>query len=168
MDNQKMDSYKIEKFENLFPNTQWCASCMNINEPVKKCGNCKLVSYCSKSCQKKHWKKSHSILCMNCEETSNIISNVDVFTKTIMYYLCSYKFYKSKHYPDIIFPKPSIFDDDCKYWLLEINEIYYEMKRKTRKEYEDFCSEFNLSSKDEDSFGKCFFNPDIYVVHFDF
>lgn len=46
---------KLELFEHI------CPVCKNINRRVKKC-QCKMISYCSKECQKKDWK-NHSQIC---------------------------------------------------------------------------------------------------------
>jgi hypothetical protein len=37
-----------------------CADCRKIGDKI--CGRCKVVTYCSKECQRKHWKK-HKALC---------------------------------------------------------------------------------------------------------
>ena len=45
--------------------------CANCDKPAagpddptfKRCGRCKLVWYCSKTCQKKHWRKEHRHVC---------------------------------------------------------------------------------------------------------
>jgi hypothetical protein len=34
-----------------------CANCGRTSEKLKKCGACKLSEYCSKRCQRKHWKQ---------------------------------------------------------------------------------------------------------------
>jgi hypothetical protein len=45
---------------------RFCAGC-NMYEPNPKtfliCGHCKVTSYCSKACQKTHWKKEHKKAC---------------------------------------------------------------------------------------------------------
>lgn len=40
-----------------------CANCEVNNKDLSLCANCKIVGYCSKKCQKKHWKKSHKKKC---------------------------------------------------------------------------------------------------------
>jgi hypothetical protein len=45
--------------------------CANCDKPAagpddrtfKRCGRCKLVWYCCKTCQKKHWRKEHKHVC---------------------------------------------------------------------------------------------------------
>lgn len=37
------------------------------NEGTKTCSRCKIVSYCSRECQKKHWK-AHKMECMSPQE----------------------------------------------------------------------------------------------------
>lgn len=40
-----------------------CSGCLTYGEGFKKCANCKLICYCSKNCQKKHWKAGHKKEC---------------------------------------------------------------------------------------------------------
>ncbi|CAC5376235.1 unnamed protein product [Mytilus coruscus] len=41
---------------------QTCCSCYRSSFQLKKCSNCGTATYCSKKCQKKHWKK-HKHMC---------------------------------------------------------------------------------------------------------
>ena len=43
------------------PSGEKCCVCSS-SENVRRCGNCKMVSYCSKKCQKSHWK-DHAVYC---------------------------------------------------------------------------------------------------------
>ena len=44
-----------------------CANCKKSpskdEPPLKTCGRCNLVQYCSKECQKAHWKRTHKVQC---------------------------------------------------------------------------------------------------------
>ncbi|OJT13569.1 hypothetical protein TRAPUB_9885 [Trametes pubescens] len=40
-----------------------CAECSKPSDDLQKCARCKAVSYCSKGCQKAHWKK-HKPTCV--------------------------------------------------------------------------------------------------------
>jgi len=40
-----------------------CAFCGVSDERLSVCKGCKLVGYCSRECQKMHWKKTHRCLC---------------------------------------------------------------------------------------------------------
>ena len=44
-------------------NSAWptCASCGKHSQDLKRCARCKAVAYCSKECQKKHWKQHKSV-----------------------------------------------------------------------------------------------------------
>jgi len=48
-------------------NLKECANCLKSGANLK-CAKCKAVSYCSKSCQKQHWKNGHKELCFTPEE----------------------------------------------------------------------------------------------------
>jgi tetratricopeptide (TPR) repeat protein len=45
-----------------------CANCEITNCQLLKCGRCALVKYCSKECQKQHWKSNHKTNCISLEE----------------------------------------------------------------------------------------------------
>lgn len=43
-----------------------CANCCTVptvNPTLARCTRCKLVAYCSKSCQAAHWRASHRAMC---------------------------------------------------------------------------------------------------------
>ena len=40
-----------------------CACCQRVDCSMNVCGQCKLVAYCSKACQKQHWKQGHKANC---------------------------------------------------------------------------------------------------------
>lgn len=50
--------------ENVNPAMGYCEGCERDfpKQELRKCGNCKLSTYCSKECQKNDWK-SHKKLC---------------------------------------------------------------------------------------------------------
>mmetsp|Transcript_41825 Transcript_41825/g.53893 ORF Transcript_41825/g.53893 Transcript_41825/m.53893 type:complete len:121 (-) Transcript_41825:319-681(-) len=49
-----------------FNNRQSCEFCSSLygNIVLKACSRCRLVFYCSKECQTKHWKSGHKKLCI--------------------------------------------------------------------------------------------------------
>ena len=48
------------------PRYDHCAQCTKSNAP-KRCTRCKIVSYCSRECQVKHWKEVHRKSCLQAE-----------------------------------------------------------------------------------------------------
>ncbi len=46
-----------------------CASCKKPSLKMKKCAGCESVNYCSKECQKQHWKE-HKAVCIVAQEQS--------------------------------------------------------------------------------------------------
>jgi hypothetical protein len=50
----------------------YCAQCWVSSEStaVAPCGGCRKVSYCSKKCQKQHWKRLHKASCLVTNPTS--------------------------------------------------------------------------------------------------
>ena len=50
--------------------SHYCVKCQKIEQcgkPFARCSGCQLVRYCSKDCQKQHWKE-HKALCMSVRE----------------------------------------------------------------------------------------------------
>lgn len=45
-----------------------CAQCTK--EATKKCSKCKIVRYCTRECQSKHWNEGHKKRCQKAEELS--------------------------------------------------------------------------------------------------
>ena len=41
-----------------------CANCFASNLSLSACGRCELVLYCSRECQRQHWKNGHNISCV--------------------------------------------------------------------------------------------------------
>ncbi len=57
-------NYTIADMENIkLSDAQPCKICNTTEKETKKCGNCEMVSYCSRKCQKKDWKK-HKAVCL--------------------------------------------------------------------------------------------------------
>lgn len=48
------------------PHFDHCAQCTS-PEANKRCGDCKIVGYCSRDCQAKHWKQVHRLSCLDAE-----------------------------------------------------------------------------------------------------
>ena len=46
------------------PKCELCGTTGTITKRLKICGSCQRVYYCTKECQKQHWKQ-HKILCLN-------------------------------------------------------------------------------------------------------
>jgi hypothetical protein len=44
---------------------QSCAQCGSTTEELKWCSRCRAVKYCSKECQRLHWKASHRRTCVH-------------------------------------------------------------------------------------------------------
>ena len=56
----------LSHFEYALENIKPCIKCSaveNTPDSHKQCSKCKLAKYCSKSCQKEHWKNSHKLIC---------------------------------------------------------------------------------------------------------
>jgi splicing suppressor protein 51 len=51
-----------------------CATCNTTDVPLLKCARCKAVSYCSKDCQKAHWK-THKQICAHIADVRAISNN---------------------------------------------------------------------------------------------
>jgi hypothetical protein len=45
-----------------------CDNCADTTLPLKNCSRCKLVKYCSKPCQRQHWRASHNKRCVAPED----------------------------------------------------------------------------------------------------
>ena len=48
------------------PHLDHCAQC-TAPAANQRCGNCKIVGYCSRKCQAKHWKHVHQLSCLDAE-----------------------------------------------------------------------------------------------------
>ena len=50
------------------PDAQTCAHCLAVlghaGVAILKCARCGLVDYCSKDCQRAHWKANHKSFCI--------------------------------------------------------------------------------------------------------
>ena len=70
-------------------NSQICRSCTQVEsreDKIQRCSRCKVVCYCSESCQQEHWSK-HKVLCnaishlesdkmRKCKEACNFVTNL--------------------------------------------------------------------------------------------
>lgn len=52
--------------DNPTPHYDHCAQCTK-PQASKRCAKCKIVSYCSRECQAKHWKRVHKASCLAAE-----------------------------------------------------------------------------------------------------
>jgi MYND finger len=53
-----------------------CDAC-GIKHPSKQCAKCKCTFYCSKACQRKHWKEGHKEVCRSLETKYHQDSSVE-------------------------------------------------------------------------------------------
>ena len=56
--------------------TKICGQCGKTEEPgetFNHCSRCKVVSYCSKACQKQHWRGGHKDTCQAASEMRRYI-----------------------------------------------------------------------------------------------
>jgi hypothetical protein len=49
-------------------NCENCHKCAKDEVPLKQCGHCEVIAYCSRECQVKHWKKLHKHECARMKE----------------------------------------------------------------------------------------------------
>jgi hypothetical protein len=58
---------KVVKSSTNLTQGEMCANCYvlekTLHEKLLKCGQCRLIKYCSQECQKDHWKKAHKQQC---------------------------------------------------------------------------------------------------------
>jgi hypothetical protein len=74
-DNKKMSKILLKENKKHVKNTtnlsegEMCANCYvlekTLDERLLKCGQCRLIKYCSRECQREHWKKAHKKQCKN-------------------------------------------------------------------------------------------------------
>ncbi len=50
-----------------------CRHCSSESEKLKKCSQCKLVSYCNNDCQKKDWVR-HKVICNQSQFNAGIVN----------------------------------------------------------------------------------------------
>lgn len=53
---------QLKSEDTVIAESTFCAYCGSSSGKLMTCGRCKLIKYCSKDCQEKHWKK-HKITC---------------------------------------------------------------------------------------------------------
>ena len=50
--------------DDKFEGCRWCEkSADELGEPLRTCSQCHEVKYCSRKCQKSHWKAEHKYTC---------------------------------------------------------------------------------------------------------
>jgi hypothetical protein len=58
---------KLVKASTNLTQGEMCANCYvlenTLDERLLKCGQCRLIKYCSRECQREHWKKAHKKQC---------------------------------------------------------------------------------------------------------
>lgn len=51
----------------MLANSHWvlcrCDGCRKLSEKLQKCAGCELATYCSKDCQRQHWRAGHKSGC---------------------------------------------------------------------------------------------------------
>jgi hypothetical protein len=78
-------------------------------EPMKKCGKCRSVVYCSKECAEKHWKSGHKENC-NWDLFSVLKLAVSVLVENIPSWFSA----------DYSLPSPPLFGNKCRlFYMLE-------------------------------------------------
>eukprot|EP00984_Skeletonema_dohrnii_P002815 scaffold963_cov103-Skeletonema_dohrnii-CCMP3373.AAC.5 len=64
---------KIMCIGDITPDYYRCAACTKPNA-TSRCGKCKVVKYCSRDCQAKHWKSGHKKCCQKAVENCTLRS----------------------------------------------------------------------------------------------
>ena len=64
---------KIMCIGDITPDYNRCAACTKPNA-TSRCGKCKVVKYCSRDCQAKHWKSGHKKCCQKAAENCTLRS----------------------------------------------------------------------------------------------
>ena len=62
--------------DNITPDYSRCAACTKKNAS-NRCAKCKVVKYCGRDCQIKHWKHGHKKRCNKAKENSTLRSVLD-------------------------------------------------------------------------------------------
>ena len=66
--------FKMMGFDDITPNYSRCAACTKPDAP-SHCGKCKVVKYCGRECQLKHWKEmGHKKRCCKAQPNSTLRS----------------------------------------------------------------------------------------------
>jgi len=57
---EEMSSSSLDVVDNT---CKQCSKCAPLGERFEWCGGCHYFQYCSRKCQKKHWKSEHKHMC---------------------------------------------------------------------------------------------------------
>lgn len=135
--------FKKEFLDNNYKKTpRMCAYCNKvegIDENFKKCSACYLTTYCSKDCQKKHWKIVHKYKCFSnfqykTKESKSALKTFQITLKAYYYeYLEDIKNGISNNC--LIFKD----DNDNKYWHIINLEDKYLLFKSTKEHYLEEC-----------------------------
>ncbi len=63
---REIQNIYLSHYEYALDNVKPCINCLakeTTSGDHKQCSKCKLAKYCSKTCQKEHWKNSHKLIC---------------------------------------------------------------------------------------------------------
>ena len=80
-----------------------CSNCGIQELDLLRCGQCKSEFYCSKVCQKQHWKKGHKETCMAiiCLGEQSIIDKIPYIAKLVSIFFFS--FFHQNHMNEFTF-----------------------------------------------------------------
>jgi hypothetical protein len=59
----------------------YCGSAEESEHKLQACSQCRLVAYCSKACQRAHWKNGHKQACVAVENRKPDYSSFDTLKK---------------------------------------------------------------------------------------
>ena len=121
--------------------SKMCSMCNMIEEKdcnFMKCSNCKVSIYCSKKCQKKHWK-SHKKYCPNLDYyTDNKTKNCSRILQRTFYE--SYATYINTIDEKKMKDHKHIFNDDDKFLYVEdYDEEFFLLHKSTQDKFQKIC-----------------------------
>ena len=149
-----MESFFLAKKKHTFNNhdgktklSKICAFCNKIEETTdsfKICSRCKISIYCSKECQKKHWKAIHK---NNCKSDTPLSYN------TTYQKHCSMVLQSSLlHNYDLYLNSPisldselhTIFNECDNHWYVsDYDEDYFLLERTNEEHFKSMCEKHN-------------------------